>query len=69
LAYAPLVLGGLLVAYRRDKWLGAALFAVGLTLNVRANHLQITYYLLLLVAIFGVIELVAAARAGRLPEF
>jgi hypothetical protein len=69
LAYAPLVLGGVLVAYRRDKWLGAALFAVGLTLNVRANHLQITYYLLLLVAIFGIIELVAAARAGRLPEF
>ncbi|MBH8571401.1 YfhO family protein [Microvirga sp. STS02] len=69
LAYAPLVLGGLLVTYRRDKWLGAALFAVGLTLNVHVNHLQITYYLLLLVAIFGIIELVAAARAGRLPEF
>ena len=69
LAYAPLVLGGVLVAYRRDKWLGAALFAVGLTLNVRANHLQITYYLLLLVAIFGVIEVVTAFRAGRLPEF
>ncbi|SFQ32066.1 YfhO family protein [Hymenobacter arizonensis] len=69
LAYAPLVLGGVLVAYRRDKWLGAALFAVGLTLNVRANHLQITYYLMLLVVIFGIIELVAAARAGRLPEF
>ena len=69
LAYAPLVLGGLLVTYRRDKWLGAVLFAVGLTLNVHVNHLQITYYLLLLVAIFVVIELVAAARAGRLPEF
>ena len=69
LAYAPLVLGGLLVAYRRDMWLGAALFAVGLTLNVHVNHLQITYYLLLLVAIFGVIELVSAVRAGRLPDF
>ena len=69
LAYAPLVLGGLLVTYRRDKWLGAALFAVGLTLNIHVNHLQITYYLLLLVAIFGIIELVSAARAGRLPEF
>ena len=69
LAYAPLVLGGLLVTYRRDKWLGAALFAVGLTLNIHVNHLQITYYLLLLVAIFGVIELVAAARSGQLPAF
>jgi len=69
LAYAPLVLGGLLVTYRRDKWLGAALFAVGLTLNVHVNHLQITYYLLLLVALFGIIELVAAVRAGRPSEF
>ena len=69
LAYAPLVLGGLLVTYRRDKWLGAVLFAVGLTLNIHVNHLQITYYLLLLAAIFVVVELVAAARAGRLPEF
>ncbi len=69
LAYAPLVLGGLLVTYRRDKWLGAVLFAVGLTLNIHVNHLQITYYLLLLAAIFVVIELVAAARAGRLPAF
>ncbi|GAB3575196.1 YfhO family protein [Hymenobacter daeguensis] len=69
LAYAPLVLGGLLVTYRRDKWLGAALFAVGLTLNIHVNHLQITYYLLLLVAIFGIIELVSSFRTGRLPEF
>jgi hypothetical protein len=69
LAYAPLVLGGLLATYRRDKWLGAALFTVGLALNVRANHLQITYYLLLLVVIFGIIELVAAVRARRLPDF
>jgi len=69
IAYAPLVLGGLLATYRRDKWLGAALFTVGLALNVRANHLQITYYLMLLVVIFGIIELVGAVRAGRLPEF
>ncbi|MDO7848717.1 YfhO family protein [Hymenobacter sp. M29] len=69
LAYAPLVLGGILVTYRRDKWLGAALFAVALTLNIHVNHLQITYYLLLLVAIFAVIELISAARSGRLPDF
>jgi hypothetical protein len=69
IAYAPLVLGGLLATYWRNKWLGAALFAVGLTLNIRANHLQITYYLLLLILIFGILELVAAIRAGRLADF
>ncbi|GAA4378249.1 YfhO family protein [Hymenobacter koreensis] len=69
LAYAPLVLGGLLVTFRRQRWLGAALFALGLTMNVRANHLQITYYLLLLVLIFGIVELVFAIREKRLADF
>ncbi len=69
LAYAPLVLGGLLLAFRQNKWLGAALFTLGLTLNVRANHPQITYYLGLLVIIYGIVELVAAVRAGRLGDF
>jgi hypothetical protein len=69
LAYAPLVLGGLLVTFRRNRWLGAALFALGLTMNVRSNHLQITYYLLLLVLIFGIVELIAALREKRLSDF
>ena len=69
LAYAPLVLAGLLVAFRRNKWLGTALFALGLAMNVRSNHLQITYYLLLLVLVFGVVELIFAIREKRLPDF
>ncbi|MET4108416.1 YfhO family protein [Hymenobacter sp. UYP22] len=69
LAYAPLVLAGLLVAFRRNKWLGTALFALGLAMNIRSNHLQITYYLLLLVLVFGVVELVFAFREKRLPDF
>ena len=69
LAYAPLVLGGLMLALRGNRWLGAALFTLGLTLNVRANHPQITYYLGLLVVIYGIVELVAAVRAGRLGNY
>ncbi|MDF7814564.1 YfhO family protein [Hymenobacter sp. YC55] len=69
LAYAPLVLAGLLVAFRRNKWLGTVLFALGLAMNVRSNHLQITYYLLLLVLVFGVVELIFAVREKRLADF
>ncbi|NVO86742.1 YfhO family protein [Hymenobacter terrestris] len=69
LAYAPLVLAGLLVTFRRNKWLGMALFTLGLAMNIRSNHLQITYYLLLLVLVFGVVELVFAFKEKRLPEF
>ncbi|WP_192822356.1 YfhO family protein [Rufibacter sp. LB8] len=69
IAYLPLVLAGLLYAYRKNMWLGAALFAFGLTMHMRTNHMQITYYLLLMVLIFGIVELVAWSKEGRLPEF
>lgn len=72
IAYVPLVLAGLLYAYRRGSrhlWLGAALFAFGLTMHIRANHLQITYYLLLLVLVFGVVQLVYAIREKALGDF
>ncbi|WP_303312435.1 YfhO family protein [Hymenobacter sp. BT730] len=69
LAYAPLVLAGLLVTYRRNKLLGTALFALGLAMNLRSNHLQITYYLLLMVLVFGIVELIFAVRNNRLPDF
>lgn len=69
LAYAPLVLAGLLVTFRRNWLAGGILFALGLTMNIRANHLQITYYLLLLVLVFGVVELIFALREKRIGEF
>ena len=69
IAYAPLVLAGLLYTYRRNIWIGAALFSLGLALHVRANHLQITYYLMLMVLIFGLIELVSAIRKKALGPF
>ncbi|GAB2527216.1 YfhO family protein [Rufibacter soli] len=69
IAYLPLVLAGLWYAYRKNLWIGAALFAFGLTMHMRMNHMQITYYLLFIVLIFGIVELVAWAKEGRLPDF
>ena len=69
LAYAPLVLGGLLLTLRGNRWLGVALFTLGLTLNIHANHPQITYYLGLLAVMYGLVELVAAARSGQLAGY
>ncbi|WP_210462948.1 YfhO family protein [Rufibacter roseolus] len=69
IAYLPLVLGGLWYAYRKNLWLGAALFAFGLTMHIRTNHLQITYYLLFIVLIFGIVELVSWAKEGRIADF
>src|SRR5688572_4008303 len=72
IAYIPLVLAGLILTFRRGMrnfWLGAALFAFGLTMHVRANHLQITYYLLLLILIFGIVELIFAIKDKWLPDY
>ncbi|MBP8824724.1 MAG: hypothetical protein KBH07_13865 [Flavobacteriales bacterium] len=67
--YMPMVLGGLYVLLRGRKLLGAALFALFLALQVHANHLQVTYYLALLLVFFGLAELWRAVREKQLPDF
>ncbi|KAA9325486.1 YfhO family protein [Adhaeribacter soli] len=72
IAYIPLVLAGLIITFRRGMrnfWIGAALFAFGLTMQIRANHLQITYYLMLMILIFGIVELIYAVREKWLGDF
>ncbi|WP_242923776.1 YfhO family protein [Pontibacter liquoris] len=68
IAYIPMVLAGMLVALRRNVWLGAALFALGLALNLHFNHLQMTYYMLLLVLVFAVVEIIFAFKNGTLAD-
>ncbi|WP_162053584.1 YfhO family protein [Pontibacter pamirensis] len=68
IAYIPMVLAGLIYALRRNLWIGAALFAVGLTMNLHFNHLQMTYYMLLLIIVFAVVEIVYAIKHGTFAE-
>ncbi len=68
IAYIPMVLAGLIVTLRKNMWLGAALFALGLTLNLHFNHLQMTYYMLLLVIVFGIVEIIFAVKNGTFAD-
>jgi hypothetical protein len=55
-AYMAPTLGGLLLA-TRGKWLwGSIVFAFFLSLNISANHLQITYYLFILLGVVALAE-------------
>ncbi|MDR0711928.1 MAG: YfhO family protein [Prevotellaceae bacterium] len=49
IAYMPVVVAGVLMAYRGKIVLGAAVTAVALSLQVASNHYQITYYLIFIV--------------------
>ena len=62
LGYLPGVLAGIvLIYYQRKLILGSVLFSIFLTLEIIANHLQITFYgviLILIYAIFIIIDLI-----------
>lgn len=64
----PLV-GSVFLLFRGNKWVGAILTAFFLALAIMANHIQILYYTLFVVIIFGVIELIYAIREKQLRKF
>ncbi len=69
LVYAPMMLGGVFYAFRRNMWAGAGLTALFASLELGANHLQITYYFVLAMAFYWVSEGVRAVREHALPRF
>ncbi len=59
LGYLPGVLAGVILVFNQRKLiLGSVVFAIFLTFEILSNHLQITYYGLILILIYGIIELI-----------
>ena len=58
----PLLLAGIHIAFSGKKILGLALFAFALMLQLKFNHLQITYYTVLIVLIYGIGQLYKAIQ-------
>ena len=54
----PLIITGIHLAFDRKRILGAALLGLGLLLQLKFNHLQITYYTLLISIIYVGVRLV-----------
>lgn len=79
IAFAPWVMAALIYTYKsarsapNGKWrdwlpkclLGAVLFALSLSMELKANHQQITYYLALVIVIFAVAEFISVLRGKR----
>ena len=54
-SFIPFVLAGLLLVFERKKLLGFILTTLALGMQIRANHYQMTYYLLLLMGVFVIV--------------
>ena len=69
LTYMSLIVAGILMAYKRNKIAGSLIAALGLTWMLSANHLQMTYYVAILVMILGITYLIFAIKEKTLPDF
>ena len=70
IGYMAPVLAGIILSFRKGKmWQGALLFTLALALEINAGHLQITYYLLIVVVLYGIYELIRAASEKQLAQF
>ena len=74
IAFFPWVLAALVYTYRsiesKSRWLakvllGAVLFSLALSMQIKANHQQITYYLAILVMLYALVEFIDILRKRK----
>jgi len=58
IAWMAPVMAGVILAYNRKYILGGVIATVALGLEIASNHVQITYYLMLAVLMYGVIQFI-----------
>lgn len=69
LTYVPPTVGAMMLAYRRRPLAGAAMMGLFTMLELNANHPQITYYSLFLMAFLVIGYLVSAIRDKRMKQW
>ena len=69
ISYMPLVLSGILLTFQKRYIYGFLLTTIALGLELSANHYQMTYYLMLLVLVLGIVYLIDAYKKQMLPHF
>jgi len=69
LAYMAPMIGGIYYAYKHDALKGALLTAFFLALEIQANHPQITYYALICLLIFGIVEFIYSWKNNTVIKF
>jgi hypothetical protein len=66
--FAPIV-AGVLLTFRGRYLLGGSLTAFALAMEIRSNHIQMTYYLLIALLILVIVELYNAIKTKQIKPF
>ena len=69
IAYMPLVLAGIIFIFKKRYLLGFIVTSIATALEIKANHPQMTYYLLFAILILGVVELIEAIQKNKIKQF
>ncbi|MEJ2584887.1 MAG: YfhO family protein [Robiginitalea sp.] len=69
LGYLPMILGGIILTFRKKYLWGFLLTALAMALEIQANHFQMTYYFMFLVGILGIAYLIDAVRQKQLKHY
>jgi len=69
IAFFPPILAGIIMAFRRQYLIGAVLTALFLAIEIRTNHIQMTYYLFIALLIYVGIELYHAVKTKTTQDF
>ena len=69
IAYMPLVLAGIIFIFKKKYLLGFIVTSIATALEIKANHPQMTYYLLFAILILGVVELIDAIQKNKTKQF
>ncbi len=69
IAFMPLVIAGIHLAFSGKRLVGFGLTSIALALHLRENHLQITYYTVLIVAAYGLMQLIHHYQTKQLGSF
>lgn len=69
IAFIPAVIGAVIMCFRGSKLWGPVLLALFMALEIRVNHLQMTYYMLIALMVYVIFALIYAIRDKKVKQF
>ncbi|ARN77046.1 hypothetical protein BST97_02970 [Nonlabens spongiae] len=69
IAYMPMVLASIIMVFQKRYLVGFICMALFMALQIQANHLQMTYYLMFAVIILGIVYFIDAYKKGLLKHY